>query len=153
MTTNSPTTTHRRTKRFRLIIIVLIVVGLGLGLLLVQLTMSLVEQLQARAIQSPERVLLKESILFLFMSMAAGIPVVGMGAYLMYEGNRMRDPEPIPLPGSRLIMHTTALKEQPDKSRGIVLMILGALALGVGLVLPIVVWWAIRYMANTPNLS
>lgn len=149
MTTDSPTIIHRRNKKFHLIIIALIVGALGLGLLLIQLTMSLVEQFQVQPVQSPEGVLLKKGILFLFMAMAAGIPAVGMGAYLMYEGNRIRDAEHIPLSGSRVIRDTPVLKGQPAKSRGIVFMVLGALVLGVGLVLPIVVWWVIRYMTST----
>ena len=141
MSTPSPQKVMTASKKYRWLIIILFFVMLLLGLVFLQLTESYIEELRELSQRSPEQAMNKTAFLLVFISMMAGFPAIGMGTYLIYNGNQIRITRQFPSPGTRVIVDTPVLEGSRASLRGQLLMICGGLIVVSGLALPVVAWW------------
>ena len=141
MSTPSATKIMRSSKKYRWLIIVIFFAMLLLGLIFLQLTELYIEDLRELSQKSPEQAMNKSFFLLVFISMMAGFPAVGMGTYLIYQGNQIRITRQFPSPGTRVIIDTPIIEGPRAIMRGNLLMVGGGLVVISGLALPIVAWW------------
>ncbi|GJL51351.1 MAG: hypothetical protein NPIRA01_25780 [Nitrospirales bacterium] len=119
-----------------------IVVGLiFLGPLLLQFTDSSIQELKSVSQEAPQEPFDTSTFLLVFIAMAAGFPAIGIGTYLLYQGNQFRVAPPFPSLGSRVMVDTPIMKSSSARMRGHALMVGGSLVILSGLGLPILAWW------------
>ncbi|GJL67038.1 MAG: hypothetical protein NPIRA05_20090 [Nitrospirales bacterium] len=119
-----------------------IVVGLVfLGALLLQFTDSSIQALKSVSQEFSQETFDTSTFLFVFIAMAAGFPAVGIGTYLLYQGNQIRVTPPLLPPECRMVVDTSVMKRFRDRVRGQALMVCGSLVILSGLGLPILAWW------------
>ena len=110
-----------RSQRYRSLAIFIslgiLVIGIGLLFLTYTALNDINPSLQSRSGSS----LLKKDLLFLGVTMIAGLPAIGIGTYLAYLGNQMR--------GTSQLL------------KGSLLMVSGSVLIVSCLVIPIIVWW------------
>ena len=126
--------------RYRWIVLVILFLMVLLGLLFLQLTETYIEELKRLSQDAPQQALDKSAFLFVFVSMAAGVPAIGIGAYFLYQGYRIRVTQQCPLPDSRVIVDTPIIEGPRAIMRGHILMICGGFIIISGLALPIIAW-------------
>ena len=80
------------------------------------------------------------SLLVLVVTMLAGIPAVGMGAYVMYIGSRIRATRQWPPAGLGFRSNNPVLLEERATLIGVIVMGLGLVLVISGLSLPLVGW-------------
>lgn len=141
---NPPTTVIRSNKKYRIIMITLLLGLVVLGIGLIVFTNSYIQELEHIAQQAPDQALRDTGLLLLGITMLAGLPAVGIGAYLGYLGNQVLSTGQFPPPGTRVIVDTHVVQGFPAKVRGVLVMVLGSLVILCGLGLPIVVWRLIQ---------
>lgn len=141
MTTPSDQKVMTASKKYRWLIIILFFAMLLLGVVFLQLTESYIEDLRELSQKSPDQAMDKTAFLLVFISMMAGFPAVGMGTYLIYNGNQIRTSRQFPSPGTRVSVDTPIVEGPRAVLRGRLLMVCGGLIVISGLALPIVAWW------------
>ncbi len=114
---------------------------LGLcGGLLIFFTMEYLEQVEHVDLATTPTAINQVGLLLLVVTMMAGIPAVGMGAYLMYLGSRIMATRQWPPAGMGFRGQEPVRLESRTNVVGITVMMLGAMLIIGGLMLPILGW-------------
>lgn len=129
------------TQRSSRLMLFMLVVTLGTcGGLLIYFTMEFLEQMtNADAPMTPDS-MNQVGLLLLVVTMMAGIPAVGMGAYIMYIGARVRSTAQWPPSGMGFKSSEPVVLGSRANLIGFFVMFLGLALIVCGLVLPVLGW-------------
>lgn len=130
--------------KYRWLVFLIFGTMLLVGWVFMQFTELYIDDLEMLSQKSPEEAVNKSALLLVFISMGAGFPAVGIGAYFTYQGNLIRIAQQFPLPGVRVIVDTPIIVGSSATLRGYLLMAGGAMLVIVGLILPLIAWWFIE---------
>ena len=87
---------------------------------------------------------MQATFLIIPLSVVGGIPLVGIGAYFLYFGNRAKATRRFLLPGALSGMDTEVIEGKSAQTRGILVMVLGVLVIVCGLSLPLIFIWLMK---------
>ena len=127
---------------YRMVMVIVCVSFLLFGVAFFLLTNAFLQTLNTPIQTNSDLSPMKEDLLVLGISMIAGLPAVGIGAYVAFQGSQLRGralKQPLSR-GENLDPKPTGVTS--NKIRGILLMVLGGLITFSGFILPLVVWWA-----------
>jgi len=127
--------------KYRWLVLFIFVGMIILGVVFLQFTESYIQELKSVSQEAQQEPFDTSTFLFVFIAMAAGFPAIGIGTYLLYQGNQFRVAPPFPSLGSRVMVDTPIMKSSSVRMRGHALMVGGSLVILSGLGLPILAWW------------
>lgn len=103
-------------------------------------TMEFLSQITRADTSSPEATGFRIGIFLLVVTMLAGMPAVGMGAYVMYIGSRIRATQQWPPAGMGWRAESHIMLGDRATLVGILVMGLGFVLVVTGLILPFIGW-------------
>lgn len=124
----------------RSLILVLLVTLTMFGGALIYFTMEYFSQVTKPGSSSMESMGHQIEMLLLVVTMLAGMPAVGMGAYVMYLGSRIRVTQQWPPAGMGFRTVAPVMLGERGMLVGVVVMGLGFVLVLCGLALPVVGW-------------
>jgi hypothetical protein len=124
-------------RRFLLIMMVTLAI---FGGALIYFTMEYLSQVTQPGNPPMEAMGHQIGMLFLVVTMLTGMPAVGMGAYVMYIGSRIRLTQQWPPAGMGFRNESPIMLGNRATRVGVVVMVLGFVLVGCGLMLPVIGW-------------
>ncbi|GJL63623.1 MAG: hypothetical protein NPIRA04_22770 [Nitrospirales bacterium] len=127
--------------KYRWIVLFILAGMILLGLVFLQFTESYIQELKSVSQEAPQEAFATSTFLLVGIAMVAGFPAIGIGTYLLYQGNQIRVAQSFRTPGSRVMVDPPIAKRSSARMRGEALMVCGGLVIMSGLGLPILAWW------------
>jgi len=124
----------------RPLLLVMILTLAMLGVVLIYFTMEYLSQLTQPDSPTTEAMNHQIGMLLLVVTMLAGMPAVGFGAYVMYIGSRIRATQQWPPLGMGFRVEAPVMLGDRAMLLGAVVMGLGFVLVVCGLALPVVGW-------------
>ncbi len=137
---SQPIGSASRTYGWLFVLVVLAMLALGWAFM--EFSNSYIHELKQLSQSPPEQAFNASTFFLVVLAMVAGFPAVGIGTYVTYQGNQIRQAQQIPLPVSRVREGTQMMKGPRALLRGRLLILCGGLLILSGLVLPLIAWWA-----------